>query len=335
MSVKFGVLEIPRSLESAVANAQLAESVGFDLVGIADSQSLYRDLYVTAGAIAAGTSKVRIGPSVTNPVTRHPAVAAAAIGTVDEASNGRAFFGIGSGDSAILNLGEKPSRLGDLRQYLLTMKALLAGETAQWRGKAIHTEWIPRPVPLYVAAEGPKTLELAGEVADGVICGMGLSPEVVALTRKHLEIGAKRSGRSLDDLDVWTLARVNVGDDRAALIDEIRMELASTAHHAFRFTLENKAVPPEFAEGIKAVQSGYQPRRHEALGESPNAKLMADPKLLEYMVGRFAILGSPDDCVEQIKRTVDAGVSQFLFTAFVDQRRELIRALGESVLARC
>jgi len=335
MSVSFGTIEIPRSLESAVDNARLAESLGFDLLGVADSQSLYRDLYVTAGAVAASTSRIAVGPTVTNPVTRHPAAAAAAIGTVDEASGGRAIFGIGSGDSAILNLGERPARLAEMREYLLAMKDLLAGRNAEFKGNTIHTEWIPRPVPVYVAAEGPKTLELAGEVADGVICGMGLSDEVVELTLKHLGIGAQRSGRSLDDLDLWTIARVNVGSDRDALAAEIRMELASSAHHAFRFTLENKAIPPAFIERIKAVQGGYQARKHEALGESPNARLMADPEFLDYMVNRFAILGTTEQCAEQIRRVSTAGISKFLFTGFVADRPALLRTLGEKVLPAC
>ncbi len=77
---------------------------------------------------------------------------------------------------------------------------------------------------------------------------------------------------------------MNVGEDRDALISEIRMELASTAHHAFRFTQEGKLVPLQFADAIREVQQGYKPSHHEDLGESPNAKLMQDPGLLAYMV---------------------------------------------------
>ena len=87
----------------------------------------------------------------------------------------------------------------------------------------------------------------------------GCLRRVVALSLDHLRIGAERAGCSLDDIDIWTLARVNVGDDLAALTDELRMELASTAHHAFRFTLDGKLVPPEMTDAIRAVQSGYQP----------------------------------------------------------------------------
>ena len=329
--MKFGTIEIPRSVAGAVANARLAEKAGFDLVGVADSQSVFREAYVTAAMILSQTTRVRVGPTVTNPITRHPAVAASAIATLNEVGAGRCLFGIGSGDSAVLNLGEKPFNLAGMRSAVEAIKALLRGEHADWRGRDIHTQWVPHPVPVYIAAEGPKTLELAGEVADGVICGLGLEPEIVAVCLEHLRRGAQRAGRSLEDLDIWAMARVNVGDDRNALIQEIRMELASTAHHAFRFTLAGKQVPPAFHEAIRRVQSGYQPHQHEAHGESPNARLIADPEFLEYMAQRFAILGSPKECAEQIRRVGESGISNILFTGFVEGRQALIRTLGDSV----
>ena len=195
----------------------------------------------------------------------------------------------------------------------------------------IHAEWVKRPIPLYVAAEGPRTLELTGELADGVMCGMGLTPEALGASLDYLRTGASQSGRSLADLDVWAFARINIGDDKDALVREIRMELASTAHHAFRFTLEGKGVPEEMKARILEVQRGYNPRRHEALGESPNARLMADPELLAYMAERFAIVGNVEQCVEQIRRLEAAGVDGVLFTGFVEQRAELIRNIGKVI----
>ena len=339
MEAKFGILEIPRSSDGAVAYAKLAEAVGFDLVGVADSQSLFREPFVTLGLMGQATEKVMIGTAVTNPITRHPAVMASAIATVQEISGGRAMLGIGTGDSAIYNINERPRGLAGLRDYILTLRKLLAGETAEFGGRDVHTCWTggldQPPVPIYISAEGPKTLELAGEVADGVFCGMGLSPDVVALSLEHLRIGAERAGRTLDDIDIWTLARVNVGDDLEALTNEVRMELASTAHHAFRFTLEGKLVPADMAESIRAVQSGYQPSHHEDLGESPNAKLMSDLKLLSYMADRFAVVGTPEACAARIMDIRAAGIHQILFTGFVENRRDLIETLGRDAFPRC
>lgn len=339
MQARFGIIEIPRSIESARENFRLAEEHGFDMVGVADSQSLFRELFVTMGVAGAVTEKVMIGPTVTNPLTRHPAVMASGLASIQEVSGGRAFLGIATGDSAIYNLSERPKGLAGLKEYIQALRQLFAGEHTEFGGKAIHTRWIGGldlpTVPIYIAAEGPKTLELAGEIADGVFCGMGFSADVAKLTLDHIQKGAERAGRSLEDIDIWALGRVNVGSDRSALVNEIRMELASTAHHAFRFTQEGKLVPPQFADAIREVQQGYKPSHHEDLGESPNAQLMRDPELLDYMVDRFAVLGTPDDCIRQIQRIRESGIHQILFTGFVDDRQELITALGRDVFPRC
>jgi 5,10-methylenetetrahydromethanopterin reductase len=329
--LKFGTIEIPRSIDSAVYHAQLAESVGFDFLGVADSQSLYREVYMTAALMAKATERALIGPAVTNFITRHLAVTASAMGTLDEVSGGRALLGVASGDSAIYNIGERPTKLAEMREAMLALRNMFDGQLAPWRGAQIHAEWVKRPIPLYVAAEGPRTLELTGEVADGVMAGMGLSSAAIELTLNHLGVGAERAGRSLDDLDVWVLARVNIGDDRQALINEIRMELASTAHHAFRFTLDGKDVPDALRERIMAVQRGYNPRRHEALGESPNARLMQDAELLDYMAGRFAIVGTVEECAAQVRQLEALGVKGILFTGFVADRAGLLERIGEVI----
>ncbi len=258
MQAKFGITEIPRSIETACESARLAEEHGFDMVGVADSQSLFRELFVTLSFIGGATERLVIGPTVTNPSTRHPAVMASGLASIQEIAGGRAFLRIATGDSAIYNLGERPRGLAGLKEYIQALRRLFAGEHTEFGGKPIHTRWIggldqPR-VPIYIAAEGPKTLELAGEVADGVFCGMGFSPGVAKVTIDHIRTGAERAGRTLKEIDTWAFGRVNVSENRAALVSEIRMELASTAHHAFRFTQEGKLVPPQLADAIREVQ---------------------------------------------------------------------------------
>jgi 5,10-methylenetetrahydromethanopterin reductase len=330
---RLGLLCLPRSVTTAVADARLAEDVGFSLVGVADSQSVFRELYTTMALCAQATRRVRIGPSVTNPVTRHPAVAASGIATVDEIAPGRAFFGIGSGDSAILNLAERPATLDGMRTYIEAMRGLLVSGEATWQGRSAQLTWAKRGIPIYLSAEGPRTLELAGEIADGVIVNVGLEPSLVRDAVGHVHAGARRAGRDPAALDLWTLVRANVTDDITAGIDEIKMELASNAHHVFRFTLEGKHVPGPLADAIRRVQQGYQPAAHEALGPSPNAKLIdAEPVLRAYLAERFAAVGPSPVVAERLRAVVEAGISGLLITGFVAERARLIRALGEQVL---
>ena len=332
---RLGLLCLPRSVGAAVADARLAEDVGFTLVGVADSQSVFRELYATMALCAQATRRVLIGPSVTNPITRHPAVAASGIATIDEIAPGRAFFGIGSGDSAILNLAERPATLADMRAYIETVRALHATREAEWHGRTTRLTWAPRAVPIYLSAEGPRTLELAGEIADGVIVNVGLTPALVRDAVAHVHAGARRAGRDPASIDLWTLVRANVTDDVAAGVDEIRMELASNAHHVFRFTLDGKHVPGELADAIRRVQKGYQPAAHEALGPSPNARLLeAEPALRAYLADRFAAVGPAAVCADTLRGVVEAGIDGLLVTGFVAERARLIRALGEQVLPR-
>ena len=332
---RLGLLCLPRSVASAVADARLAEAVGFALVGVADSQSVFREMYATMALCAQATQRVLIGPTVTNPITRHPAVAASGIATIDEIAPGRAIFGIGSGDSAILNLAERPATLADLRAYVGAVRDLHIRREAEWRGRTARLTWAPRPVPIYLSAEGPRTLELAGEIADGVIVNVGLEPALVRDAVARVHTGARRAGRDPAAVDLWTMVRANVTDDVAAGVDEIRMELASNAHHVFRFTLEGKHVPGELADAIRRVQKGYQPAAHEALGASPNARLLeAEPALRAYLAERFAVVGAADACAEKLRGVVAAGIDGLLVTGFVAERQRLIRALGEQVLPR-
>lgn len=332
---RLGLLCLPRSVASAVADARLAEDVGFTMVGVADSQSVFREMYATMALCAQATRRVLIGPSVTNPITRHPAVAASGIATVDEIAPGRAFFGIGSGDSAILNLAERPATLADMRAYVGAVRALHATRETEWRGRIARLTWAPRSIPIYLSAEGPRTLELAGEIADGVIVNVGLDPVLVRDAVAHVQAGARRAGRDPAAVDLWTMVRANVTDDVAAGLDEIRMELASNAHHVFRFTLEGKHVPGDLADAIRRVQKGYQPAAHEALGVSPNARLLeAEPALRAYLADRFAAVGPAAACAEKLRAVMEAGIDGFLVTGFVAERTRLIRALGEDVLPR-
>lgn len=334
-TARLGLLCLPRSVAAAVADARLAEDVGFSLVGVADSQSVFREMYVTMALCAQATRRVRIGPSVTNPITRHAAVAASGIATIDEIAPGRAFFGLGSGDSAILNLAERPSTLADLRAYVEAVRALHTRGETTWRGRLARLTWAKRAIPIYLSAEGPRTLELAGEIADGVIVNVGLEPTLVKDAVARVHAGARRAGRDPASVDLWTMVRANVTDDVSAGIDEIRMELASNAHHVFRFTLDGKQVPPALADAIVRVQKGYQPAAHEALGPSPNAALLdGEPALRAYLAQRFAAVGPASVVADKLRAVVDAGISGLLVTGFVHERQALIRTLGERVLSR-
>jgi 5,10-methylenetetrahydromethanopterin reductase len=329
---RWGVVLLPQSLAGFEDLSREVEAHGFDWLGVADSQSVFREMYVALTIAALNTSRVRLGPLVTNPLTRHLVVTASAISTVDELSAGRAALGIGSGDSAITTIGAPPATVAGLEDAVVTLGRLTAGAPVDRGGRRWQVRRSKRRVPIYLAAEGPRTLELAGRVADGVIVGLGLTPDVIRLSLAAIERGAKASGRALADLDVWWFAKTNVADTRAAAIEPIKMALAASANHAFRFTLEGKGVPPELHEKIHELQHEYDAHQHEIEGAA-NAELTDRWGLTEFLSDRFAFAGTPDDCVAQIRRAMTAGARQFMITGIVPDPRVFVRRWMREVSA--
>ena len=252
----------------------------------------------------------------------------------DEFSGGRALFGIATGDSAVLNLGLRPGRVDDMRDYVLAVRGMLEEGTAHYRGKPCALKWHKKQIPIYIAAEGPRTIRLAGEIADGVTIGCGLTPEVVADSLTWLEEGARRSGRKVDDLDIWWLAKVNVKDDGERAREEIRMALAASAHHAFRFTLDGKRIPRELLSAVETLKKEYAFHEHEMVDKQTNAELVDRLGLREYLLDRFAIAGSPAECRQKIASMNSYGVEALRIAAHVHDKPAFIRAWGREIISR-
>ncbi len=335
---RFGIVFLPERFDGWGDLCRETEDAGFDWLGVADSQSVFRELYVALTLAALHTRRLRLGPLVTNPLTRHLVVTASAMASVDEVAGGRAVLGLGSGDSAIYTIGAPPATLAGLEESIVTLGRLTAGETIERAGGAGRARrWrvhrATRRIPIYLAAEGPSTLELAGRVADGVIVGLGLTPEVIRLSLAAIERGARAAGRTLDDVDVWWFAKTSLADRRADAIEPIKMALAASANHAFRFTLEGKGVPPDLHEKIRALQREYDSHHHELPGAA-NASLPDRWDLTDFLVDRFAIAGAPADCVAQVERAMAAGARQFLITGFVPDPRAFVRRWMREVAGR-
>lgn len=317
-------------------NVRLAEEKGFEMVCFGDSQSLFREAYVSDTAMAMVTSRARVAMTVTNPVTRHPAVVASAAASLDELSGGRFVLGLGSGDSALYNIGEQAVKVGALREHVLLLRRLWTGEPAEWQGKTIRVNWARRPVPVMLSAEGPRTLRLAGELCEEACIGTGLLPEVVASSLETIAEGERAAGRPAGSVKSWFFAKLSLADSRDEAIDEIKMGLAASANHGFRFTFEGKHVPESLQPRILELQRRYRSEKHEELGASnPNRALLdTDPELTRYLADRFGLVGTPEDVVSQLKVLEGAGVKRVFMTAIASDPGALIRRFAEEVRPR-
>ena len=183
--VTFGLRIPPCASPTAVAAcARAAEDVNFGIAWPPDSQFIWRDVWASLALTATATEKILIGTCVTNFETRHASVTAAAASTIEELAPGRMPLGVGTGDSSIKTLGLRPTKLELMREQIELVRLLQSGEEVDFRGRSMRMKAASgQTTPVYLAANGPKALALAGELADGVIMLVGLAPESDPRTR--------------------------------------------------------------------------------------------------------------------------------------------------------
>ncbi|MDA0262229.1 MAG: LLM class flavin-dependent oxidoreductase [Proteobacteria bacterium] len=239
----------------AVKLWQASEDAGLDLLGIADSPNLLRELYVSATMCAVNTKKADIITYVTNPVTRHPSVTASAFMSLNELAPGRIGMGIGTGDSALWSIGQKGARVAAIREYILTVKALLRGEKVTWQGSQFEAAWSgvePFDLPVYVACAGPKILRMAAEVADAGIVTMGFAPEDVAYVRNIVDEGLTASGRRADDFQIWWNAHMAFDESVEAAAER---SMGWSPYWLTMGSLEGKGIPDGLKDKLKQLNA--------------------------------------------------------------------------------
>jgi 5,10-methylenetetrahydromethanopterin reductase len=275
-------------------------------------------------AVAAReTTRARLIPMATNPVTRHPAIAAAAIATVDALSGGRASFGYGRGNSAVRNLGEKPANTELLRDHLRTVRELLNGRSTTWRGKPVRADWITSPVPVILSAYGPKTKALAGQIADGVILCDGADPAIVRSGIELVRRSAEDAGRNPAGIEIWVMTRASVRDTR----EEARADVEGNVASGALLIPLDEHVPDEIRPRLVAARQRYDFGRH-VLTHGRNIELMRELGLADYLADRLSIAGTADEARAKAAAIADLGVDVLYFAGSVRDPANAIRRLG-------
>lgn len=309
--MQFGIGCIPSDYDHYVAWVKAAEATGFREVGTGDSSALWTDPFVTLAVAAMHTTEVRLSVVGTNPVTRHPVAAAAAIESVQLLSGGRCQYALGSGDSSVSTIGQRRATLAEVERYGRAVQELCRGGTTPYDGHDVRLRWAARPVPVHLCADGPKTQALAGRFADGAILYNGITEEVVRSSIAQVESGVAEAGRQPGDVErSWTVI-FHLSDDVAAGVDAIKFSLAGTANRAFRHSLSEKLVPEHLHSGFRGLQRDYQSTHHQQLGDHDwNASLVDRYGLTDYLANRFAIVGPPGHCIDRLRELESYGVSR-------------------------
>lgn len=289
--------------------AQFAEGAGWDGLVFADTQNLAADVYGSLCLAAASTSTLLLGTGVTNPVTRHPAVTATAIATVQAASGGRAVLGIGRGDSSLAHIGRDPERVAAFERYLVQVQAYLRGEAVDLGGGVTsRNEWIEgsglAKVPVDVAATGPRVIGIGARLAERVTFAVGAEPERVAAAIATARRAREEAG--LDPMGVSLGAYVNVvtHPDVAMARSMVRGGLGSFAHFSGMPGAPTVEGPDAAVYG--ALTDGYDMANHGSIAAAHQAALP------DEFVDRFGVVGPVGDVARRLRDLVDLGLDRLV-----------------------
>ncbi len=298
-----------RSVADFAADVRRAEALGWDAALEPDSQLRRRDTYVLLAAAAAATERIILGPLIANPVNRHPSVTASSIATIDELAPGRTLLGLGIGDTAVRLAGLRPARLSELEAATRMIKALLAGESLEVG--ALRPAYLPhhRPVPVWIAAGGPRTLQMAGAVADGVFIRPGTAPAIIEACVAEIRAGATAAGRDPASLRLGAVFHTVLVDDPEQALTMAK----SIAAGYYEYTpglfdvagIEWRGPSPE---AIKRDQGVWPDFHHDR-------NLLASGKAVAFLpreaADAFSLWGGPDQIVGQLIDLLGAAPVQF------------------------
>jgi 5,10-methylenetetrahydromethanopterin reductase len=331
MAMNFCLHGSARTVQEAVARAKRAEELGFEAIFFADSQMNNVDPFQAMAMCAANTKTIRFGTAVTNVVYRDPSIIANSFATLNEISSGRAIVGMGTGDGPVYSLGRTATKLVEFEKGLRLIRDLLHDRGVQVpnsrerAGGNVKLNAGKRPVPIFISAEGPKTLRVAGRTCDGIILGTGFDLDVLEWAEARVAEGAREAGRAPSEIELMPAGMIVVDDDGDLARKRVRSRMANRAHHNFRFTMET--VPENEVAGVRKFM--------EAFDISKPIEERVDPELVtNYLLERFTIAGTPQECIAKVKRLEAAGIRRILLTPPNVIYDEVMEAWGERVIGK-
>jgi 5,10-methylenetetrahydromethanopterin reductase len=320
--------------DELVSLGELCEAVGYRWFWYTDVR-FARDCYLGLAAVAAKTRKIRLGPGVTDPYSRHPALTASAIATLDEMCGGRAALGLGTGGAGFRELGLKRTLpVAAMREAVEAVRALLRGDTVTLQGKVITlvggrmSFTPPRPdLPIYFATHGPQVTRLAGQIADGVLIANTLAPAAFAHYLEQLDAGFARAARDPAQFDIGLRVEACISDDNEAAYAVMRRRAAARLlgqyPHWDHLTELGIALPPAFTE--------------LAQSRPADAAERAAPLLPREAVETMVLAGDAETIARQLAHALNPRITQLTVRPHAIEGQKIadvIRAFAEQVVPR-
>ena len=306
----FGIVMQPNPPASRVIDTMVrAEQAGFSYGWTWDSHVLWQEPFVIFSRILAETSRLRVGPMVTNPGTRDWSVLASLFATLNDMYGNRTVCGIGRGDSARRVLGQPPMSLATLSEAMAVIKDLAEGRAAVLHDRELSIPWIHNDasqLPIWMAAYGPKALRLCGEQADGFILQTA-DPDIARWTIGSVRAAAAAAGRDPAAVSVCVAAPAYVGDDLPHQRDQLRWFGGMVGNHVADLVARygtSGEVPRALTEYIEG-RKGYD-YAHHGRSDNPDVEFVPDS-----IVDRFCLLGPVSAHISRLRELESLGVDQF------------------------
>lgn len=325
--MQFGITIKPdMAVDRIVALTRQAEAAGFEYGWIFDSHILWLEPYPLLTLMAANTKKMRLGTCVTNPAVRDISVTSSLFATLDLISRGRMDLGIGRGDSSRRVLGKKPVTSGHLQEAVKTFRELTAGRETELDGRATRLTWAKGSPPVWIAGYGPKVLEMAGGIADGVILQFA-DPDLIAWCLGFVKKGAKAAGRDPGKIQVMAAAPVWVADDLRVARERVRWFPALVSNHVVDLVSRYKPeeLPPALTSYIR--NRGQYDYLHHCEVDSSNANFVSDE-----VTDRFCLVGPVEAHINKLRTLASAGVTQFNVYLMCGEEEETLEIYRKTIL---
>ena len=333
------------------------ENLGYDSAWVADSQMMFSDVYMVCALAAQQTKRLRIGPGTAICGTRIPPVQAAAMATLNRMAPGRVFLGIGTGNTAMRTMGQKPMKMAAFGDYLRVLSGLLDGQVVDYTfaGRTRKVKMLRHDtrfmnlqpkIPLYVSGFGPRAMALAGEYGDGLVFAIPPRGVPVQDALGHARQGAARNGRDMSGFRNATLTNVVLLQPGEAVDSDrvkrsIGANVMASVYYFYDVVHETGVEPPEFLRRIwkpycALVEQTPVEHRHFRTHEFHYTDLHpGEAELIdEQLIRDTCLVGTADELIEQIRGLEKDGLQEMVFAVGNETKWRLAEAFARTVMAR-
>jgi alkanesulfonate monooxygenase SsuD/methylene tetrahydromethanopterin reductase-like flavin-dependent oxidoreductase (luciferase family) len=339
-----------------------AEMLGYDRAWVPDSQMIWSDCYATLALAAANTTRIGLGTGVAIPGTRIAPVTAHSIASINRLAPGRVFLGIGTGHTAMRVMGMDPMSVRRFRDYVRVVQALLRGEEVEYAQDGVtrtirflHLDRgfidVEHPIPIYVAANGRRVLEVTGELGDGHVAMGNQYPRVLAHHLETIRAGAAKVGRTLPAgfhtaaLTTAVVLRPGEPVDSERVVEQCGSQVGAALHYAYEVwsqTRSDAAIPSglanvwqEYLDYVAAMKTP-ESKRYLQIHEGHCTYLVpAERRFVNAETIRAsAMVGEPDELIARIRAAEQAGLREIGLLPPMATARTVLREFAEQVIAR-